>query len=107
MTNDLSTGNYPGLPSLVGSSKYSVFKFLKDRIEKRIHGWNAKLLSKVGKAVLLKSVAIAIPSYCMTCFLLAKKLFQEIERILNGLWWSSSSSGIRGIQWMSWDKMSD
>lgn len=41
-TSDLSTGNYLGLPSLVGGSKYSVFKFLKDRIWKRIHGWNAK-----------------------------------------------------------------
>ncbi|XP_074352672.1 uncharacterized protein LOC141691818 [Apium graveolens] len=80
----------------VGSSKYSVFKFLKDRIWKRIHGWNAKLLSKADKAVLLKSVATAIPSYCMTCFMLPKKLCQEIERILNGFWWSSSSSVMLG-----------
>ncbi|WOH12050.1 hypothetical protein DCAR_0831548 [Daucus carota subsp. sativus] len=107
VTNDLSTNNYLGLPSLVGSSKYSVFKFLKDRIWKRIHGWNAKLLSKAGKAVLLKNVATAIPSYCMSCFLLPKKLCQEIERILNDFWWSSSSSSTGGIRWMSWDKLSD
>lgn len=52
-------------------------------------------------------MATAIPSYCMTCFLLPKKLCQEIERILNGFWWSSSSSGTGVIRWMSWDKLSD
>ncbi|XP_074342018.1 uncharacterized protein LOC141679415 [Apium graveolens] len=37
VANDLSTGNYLGLPSLVGKSKTDVFSFLKDRIWKRVH----------------------------------------------------------------------
>lgn len=105
--NDLSTGHYLGLPSLVGRSKNNVFKFLKDRIWKRVNGWNMKLLSKAGKVVLLKNVASAIPSYSMSCFLIPKKLCQEIERILNSFWWSSSSSNNRGIRWLSWDRLSD
>lgn len=107
VTNDLSTGNYLGLPSLVGKSKTAVFRFLKDRIWKRVQGWNVKLLSKAGKAVLLKNVATAIPSYSMSCFLLPKKLCQEIERILNGFWWSSSATTTKGIRWMAWDGLSN
>lgn len=79
MSNDLSKGNYLGLPSLVGKSKKYVFKFLKDKIWKRLQGWNVKLLSKAGKVVLLKNVATTILSYCMSCFLIPKKLCQEIE----------------------------
>lgn len=74
---DLITSNYLGLPSLVGRSKKSVFKFLKDRVWRRIQGWNAKLLSRAGKAVLIKNVASSIPSYCMSCFLIPKSLSQE------------------------------
>lgn len=106
VSNDLSTGHYLGLPSLVGRSKINVFKFLKDRIWKRVSGWNMKLLSKAGKAVLLKNVASVIPSYSMSCFLIPKKLCQEIERILNGFWWSSSSNN-RGLRWLSWYRLSD
>lgn len=61
--NDLSNTKYLGLPSLVGRSKKRVFSFIKEKVWKRIRSWNSKLLSRAGKAVLLKSVAQAIPSY--------------------------------------------
>lgn len=64
--NDLSEGKYLGLPSLIGKSKRRVFNFLKDRMWSKIQGWNAKCLSKAGKAVLLRNVAQAIPSYAMS-----------------------------------------
>lgn len=106
MHTDLSTSNYLGLPSLVGRSKKGVFRFLKERVWKRVQGWNVKLLSKAGKAVLIKNVASAISSYCMSCFLIPKSLCQEIERILNLFWWSSNSTNAKGIHWLSWNNMS-
>lgn len=99
--NDLSTGKYLGLPSLIGRSKKSVFKFLKDRMEKSIQGWNNKLLSRAGKAVLLKNVAQSIPSYCMSCFKIPKALCQELERLMNGFWWGSKGNSVKGIRWLS------
>lgn len=101
VTNDLGLSNYLGLPSLIGRSKKSVFNFLKERVWKRIQGWSAKLLSKAGKAVLLRNVAQAIPSYCMSCFLIPKKLCKEIETMMNGYWWQTNSSTSRGIRWAS------
>ncbi|XP_057775198.1 uncharacterized protein LOC130994182 [Salvia miltiorrhiza] len=87
----LNTGRYLGLPSLIGRKKTEIFKYLQDRLWSRIQGWNRKKLSKVGKEVLIKSVAQAIPSYCMTIFLLPMSLTSEMERLMNNFWW-----GIRG-----------
>lgn len=81
------------------------FKFVKDKVEQKIKNWNAKLLSRAGKAVLIKSVAQTIPSYIMSCFMLPKTLCKEIECLMNKFWWKNNSTSSRGIHWLSWDKM--
>lgn len=99
--NDISNSHYLGLPSLVGRSKKRVFGYVKDRVVKRIQGWNSKLISKGGKSVLIRNVAQTIPAYSMSCFLIPKTLSQEIERLFNGYWWKSGSSQSRGVIWLS------
>ena len=49
--------SYLGLPTLLGRSKYQAISFLKDRVWKKMQGWKGKMLSKVGKEVLIKTVA--------------------------------------------------
>lgn len=104
--NDLSEGRYLGLPSLIGRSKKQVFNFLKDRLWSKIQGWSEKCLSKAGKAVLLRNVAHAVPSFAMSCFLLPKSLCKELERMMNSFSWSSNDRNRRGIRWLSWTNMS-
>lgn len=82
-----------------------MFNFLKDRVSHRIQGWCNKLLSKGGKTVLIKNVAQTIPSYCMSCFKVPKSLCQEIERMMNQYWWSSTGTSSEGIKWLGWEKM--
>ncbi|XP_074374427.1 uncharacterized protein LOC141714831 [Apium graveolens] len=60
--SDLGNSKYLGLPSLVGRSKKVDFNYLKDKIWSKIKGWNTKLLSREGKAVLLRNVAQCIPA---------------------------------------------
>ena len=74
VSSPLHVGRYLGLPSLLGKSRRVIFGFLKDRLWKRLQGWKNKFLSRVGKEVLIKSVAQEIPSYCMSTFLLSKSL---------------------------------
>lgn len=66
--NELKDIKYLGLPSLVGRSRKKVFSFVKERVWKRVQGWSNCKLSKAGKAVMIKNVALAIPSFCMSCF---------------------------------------
>lgn len=103
---DISTSNYLGLPSLIGRSKKRVFGFLKEKVSKRIDRWKSRPISRAGKSVLIKNAAQAIPSYCMTCFLLPKTLIQDIERQFNAYWWSSGVATNKGIRWLSWEAMS-
>lgn len=99
--NDLSTGHYLGLPSLIGRSKKAVFGFLKERLRKKIQGWSLKCLSRAGRAVLLMNVAQAIPTYVMSCFLLPRSLCQELQHMMNSFWWGSGTNSSKGIRWLS------
>lgn len=94
------------LDALIGKSKKSIFNYLKDRVWEKIKNWNSKLLSRAGKAVLLRNVTQTIPAYTLSCFLIPKSLCQEIERLMNAFWWSSNSSNSKGINWLSWSRLS-
>ena len=48
---------YSGLPSLMGRNKKASFSDIKDKLSKKLAGWKGKILSKVGKEVLIKAVA--------------------------------------------------
>lgn len=104
--NDIENSKYLGHPSLVGRSKKRVFGFLKERASKRIQGWQEKPISRGGKTILIRNVAQAIPSFCMSCFLLPKTLFQELEKLFNNYWWSSGSGARKCVKWLSWNKVS-
>ena len=45
---------YLGLPSLVGKGKKKSFNYIKEKVWKKLQGWEAKLLSQAKREVLLK-----------------------------------------------------
>jgi len=47
---------------------------------KNISGWSSNMISQTGKEVLLKLVARAIPSYCMSLHLLSYSIAEGIEK---------------------------
>lgn len=73
-------GNYLGIPSLIGKNKRQTFQYIKDRIWKKVSSWKGKTLSMAGREVLIKSVAQAIPAYCMSMYLLPPSLGDEIQK---------------------------
>uniref|UniRef100_A0A803PQG5 Reverse transcriptase domain-containing protein n=1 Tax=Cannabis sativa TaxID=3483 RepID=A0A803PQG5_CANSA len=98
---------YLGLPSIVGQNKNAVLGFLKERMRKRINGWEGRFLSRAGKEILIKTVVQSLPSYAMNVFLLPIGTCNEIERMMASFWWKSNNSNGNGsgITWMSWDRM--
>ncbi|KAL0444623.1 UNVERIFIED_CONTAM: putative mitochondrial protein [Sesamum latifolium] len=94
---------YLGLPTVVGRSKKKVFQSIRDRVWKRIFGWNEHLLSQAGKDVLIKAVLQAIPTYAMSCFRLPDRLIKEFESGFAEFRWSSPAE--RKIHWVAWSAL--
>jgi hypothetical protein len=95
---------YLGMPTEIGRSKHQVFNYISDRVWKKLKGWKEKKLSFAGRGTLLKAVAQAIPTYIMSCFLLPKKLCNQLEGMACKFWWGSKDEN-RKIHWVSWNKM--
>ncbi|KAL6176235.1 hypothetical protein ACLB2K_052870 [Fragaria x ananassa] len=61
-------GVYLGLPTFWGRSKNGALAYIKEKVANKMDGWKEKVLTQAGKEVLIKSVALAIPSFPMSCF---------------------------------------
>lgn len=98
-------GKYLGLPESFGGVKVSILSYIKDSLAQRIDGWQNKFLSQGGKEVLLKAVALALPTYTMACFQLPKTLCEKITALMADLWWTNQKEK-KGIHWKAWEHMS-
>ncbi|XP_019084702.1 PREDICTED: uncharacterized protein LOC109126076 [Camelina sativa] len=104
ITNLGGMGSYMGLPESLGGSKTQVFSFVSDKLQNRTNGWTAKLLSKGGKEVMIKSVATVVPTFVMSCFRIPKTITSKLTSALANFWWSThGQSG--GMHWLAWEKL--
>ena len=101
----LAKDRYFGLPIMVGRAKKREFQAIKDRIWKRLKGWQSKLLSVAGKAVLIQTMVQAIPVYVMSCVKLPKGFVQDLNMIIARFWWGNGREK-KGIHWLNWDLLS-
>ena len=95
---------YLGLPSLVGRGKRENFNFLKERVWKKLQGWEGKLLSQAGREVLIKTIIQAIPTFTMGCFKLPLSLCNDIEMMIRKFWWGQRGNS-RKIHWLKWEEI--
>jgi hypothetical protein len=79
------------------------FKGIKDKVWYCIHNWKVKFLSQAGKEILLKSMAQAIPTYCMSVFKLPRAQCKEINGMMQKFWWGRKENQSK-IDWMSWEQ---
>ncbi|XP_013738880.1 uncharacterized protein LOC106441631 [Brassica napus] len=91
ITKEGGMGVYLGLPEKICGSKKQAFAFIQERLQNRINSWSAKLLSKGGKEVLIKSVAQELPTYVMSCFLLPQEIIRKLTSAISRFWWSTKN----------------
>ena len=56
----------------------NTFHALKEKLDKKLLGWKEKMLSQVGKEILIKEVAHAIPTYIMSVFKLPDTICDDL-----------------------------
>ena len=88
----------------MGRNKKNSFKKIKEKLAKKLAGWKEKLLSKVGKEILIKVVAQAISTYAMSCFKIPNSLCEEMTNLMRNFWWGQQKEE-RKMAWISWDKL--
>lgn len=64
-----------------------MFQGGKRQVDQKLAGWKEKLLSKVGKEILIKAMAQAIPTYTMSCFKVLDSLCDEMTSLIRNFWW--------------------
>ena len=98
---DSRHSKYLGLPSKIGRSKNELFVEIKERVGRKLARWKEKLLSIVGREILIKVVAQDILMYTMRCFQLPKGLCDDIEGMMRKFWWRQQGHESK-IAWVSW-----
>ncbi|XP_035547319.1 uncharacterized protein LOC118348883 [Juglans regia] len=78
---------YLSLPPMIGKDKKRAFSDIKHKFWSKLQQWKGKLLSQGGKETLIKAVALAIPTYAMSCFKLPLTLCNELEQMMAKFWW--------------------
>ncbi|KAL9293087.1 putative ribonuclease H domain, reverse transcriptase zinc-binding domain-containing protein [Arabidopsis thaliana] len=97
-------GMYLGLSECFSGSKRDILAYITTKLKTMLTGWYAKTLSLGGKEVLLKSVAMALPVYAMSCFRLTQYQCQQITSAMTSFWWNSCEEH-KKMHWVSWEKM--
>lgn len=67
-------------------------------MQKHLHGWENHLLAKVGKEILIKTVAQVLLTYDMSVFLLSLNLCQKWK-----VWWVNIGDRVSLIKRIVWD----
>lgn len=76
--NKSGMGTCLGIPEDISGSKCKLFVFFKDKLNHEIHGWSRRWLTKAGKKILIKAIALALSTYVTSSFLLSLEICDKL-----------------------------
>lgn len=97
---------YLGMPLTIKRPGKALYLPLVEKIERRLDGWQSKLLSRGGRFELVQTVMSTIPIYYMTCFLLPKWVVDRIDKARRSFLWGRSGRQGRSISLCNWELVS-
>ena len=97
-------GRYLGFPIHQPRSSSHEFDFLLDRVQGKLAGWKANMLSMAGRLILTQAVTTSIPSYVMQGALLPGKILQRLDKVNRDFLWGSTEEK-KKLHLVSWKKI--
>lgn len=98
-------GKYLGQEFCNFKSKLQAFSHIFEKLTNKLAGWKIRSLSMAGQLTLIKSVAMALPSYTMQSFMLPKTLLYRMERKMRDFLWDFKDDGNRHLYLKSWSSI--
>jgi hypothetical protein len=95
--------NYLGDPLFHSSCRIKDFRFLQEKLEARLLGWRCKTLSWVGRATLIKSVAMALPIYTFSSSDVPNTICDKLDASIRRFWWNPNRESGKFLAWKAWD----
>ena len=81
---------YLGVPLVDRRLRIQDWQPVFEKVETRLGGWRARLLSRGGRLVLLKSVLAAIPIYYLSIFRIPAGVRRRLEKTMRTFFWRGS-----------------
>lgn len=94
---------YLGMPISIKRPNKEHFIPLIEKIERRMQGWQSRLLSRGGRLVLVQTVLSSIPTYHMICFIIPKWVLSRIDKARRAFLWGNSEGGGQHISLCNWN----
>ena len=94
---------YLGVPLVDRRLRIQDWQPVFEKVETRLGGWRACLLSRGGRLILLKAVLSAIPIYYMSIFTMPVGVRRRLEKIMRSfLWRGPQPDEARGTALVAW-----
>lgn len=93
---------YLSLNFKVRGKRVANFQVLVNRLQSKLQGWNAKLLSQVGRTTLISSILQAMSLYTFSCMRVPKTICNKMDAITKAFWWGHDL-GVRKLHIINWD----
>lgn len=81
-----------------------LLNYIQDKMKTRLSSWYSRCLSLAGKEILLKSVAMALPVYAMSCFKLPVTTCKKLTSAMSSFWWNTMENK-KKIHWIGWEML--
>ena len=99
-TNNL--GRYLGFPILHKGRNGNAYNFVIERVQDKLAGWKARVLSPAGKRVLINSASTPIVEYYMQCCALPANVCKAVDKLHRDFLWGSTEEK-RKLHLVNWN----
>ena len=80
-------GRYLGVPIIHGRINKETYKYIVDKMGKRLKDWSNRRLSMAGRLMLNQSVLSVVPSFTMQAATLARTTCSAIDKLRRDFLW--------------------
>ena len=80
------------------------FHYLVEKLQSKLQGWKAKLLSQAGRTTLISSVLQSMPLYTFSCFRVPDTVRDKLDATTRAFWWGHDP-GTRKLHLINWNEV--